>query len=51
MYKGESDADASFPDLRVLLVLSKATKLFAKFKGSPVIMGGCLLVFKTPLIA
>lgn len=51
MYKGESEADAGFPDLKVLLVLSKATKLFAKFKGSPGIMGGCLLVFKTPLIA
>lgn len=49
-YTGESDTDAGFPGLTVLLVLSKATKRFAKYKGFPVIMGGCLLVFKTPLI-
>lgn len=48
--KGESDTDAGFPGLPVLLVLSKATKRFAKYKGFPVIMRGCLLVFKTPLI-
>lgn len=46
--KGESDADAGLPDLTVLLVLSKATELFAKYKGFPVIMEGCLLVLKHP---
>lgn len=46
--KGASNAGARFPDLG-LLVLSKATKLFAKYKGSPVIMAGCLLVFKNAL--
>lgn len=48
--KGVSDLDAGFPGLTVLLVLSKATQRSAEYKGFPVIMGGCLLVFKTRLI-